>query len=176
MPARARQYVPVTPQDTLATVFSKRVALSPDAVAYLEFDAASQSWQPRTWAETAGMVARVRAALAAEPLAPGDRVAIMLRNAKEWVWFDQAAAAQGLVTVPIYVDDRPDNIAWCLGDAGVKLLFVEGEEHLKRLAEVRGSLPGLARIVTVKAVKEPADAAVRALADWLPAEPLAAPP
>ena len=176
MPARARQYVPVTPQDTLATVFAKRVALSPGAVAYREYDAAGQSWRDHTWAQTAAMVARVRAGLAAESLAPGDRVAIMLRNGKEWVWFDQAAAAQGLVTVPIYVDDRPDNIAWCLGDAGVKLLFVEGEEHLKRLAEVRGSLPGLARIVTVKAVQGPADAAVRALSDWLPAGPLAAPP
>jgi len=88
-----------------------------------------------------GEVARVRAGLEAEGLGRGDRVAIMLRNGKEWVWFDLAALALGLVTVPVYVDDRPDNIAYCLNDSGARLLVVEGEEHLRRLAEVRGRLP-----------------------------------
>ena len=45
--------------------------------------------------------------------------------------------------MPVYVDDRPDNIAYCLNDAGVKLLVVEGEDHLKRLAEVRAQMPGV---------------------------------
>jgi long-chain acyl-CoA synthetase len=175
VPSRAKQYVPITPNDTVASAFAKRVAMSPEAVAYREHDAASQSWQPWTWAETARMVGRVRAALAAEPLAPGDRVAIMLRNGKEWVWFDQGAFAQGLVTVPVYVDDRPDSIAYCLNDSGVKLLVVEGEEHLKRLAEVRGRIPGVARIVTVRRV-EAAGPGVVSMDDWLPAEPVPGPP
>lgn len=176
MPARARQYVPITPEDTIASAFAKRVAMSPDAVAYREYDASGPAWQPHTWAETARMVGRVRAGLAAEPLAAGDRVAIMLRNCREWVWFDQAAFAQGLVTVPVYVDDRPDNIAYCLHDSGVKLLVVEGEEHLKRLAQVRGHMPGVTRIVAVRKVEATGDASVRSLEDWLPAQPLAAPP
>ena len=175
MSAREKQYVPIGPDDSIATAFARRVALSPDSVAYREFDAASQSWKAFTWAETARMVGRVRAGLATEALAPGDRVAIMLRNGKEWVWFDQAAFAQGLVTVPVYVDDRPDNIAYCLNDAGVKLLVLEGEEALKRLAEVRAAMPGLARIVAVKDVGGE-DAAVRSLSRWLPAEPAAGAP
>ena len=88
MPARDKQYVPVTPQDSLASAFARRVALSPDAPAYRDYDAASRSWKAHTWAETARMAGRVRAGLAAENLAPGERVAIMLRNGKEWVWFD----------------------------------------------------------------------------------------
>ena len=116
-------------------------------MAYREFDAAGRAWKPYTWSETARMAGRVRAGLAAEGLVPGERVAIMLRNGMEWVWFDQGALAQGLVTVPVYVDDRPDNIAYCLNDSGVKLLVVEGEDHLKRLAEVRARMPGVTRIV-----------------------------
>ena len=176
MPPREKQYVPVAPDDTLATAFAKRVSMTPGALAYREYDGASGRWQGSTWAETARMVGRVRAGLAAEPLAPGDRVAIMLRNCREWVWFDQAAAAQGLVTVPVYVDDRPDNIAYCLNDAGVKLLFAEGDEHLKRLAQVRAQMPGVLRIVTVKAAAAQEDAAVRSLAQWLPTEPSGDPP
>ncbi len=176
MPAHEKQYVPIGADDTLATVFAKRVSMTPDAVAYREFDAGSGEWKGHTWAETARMVGRVRAGLAAEPLAPDDRVAIMLRNGKEWVWFDQAAFAQGLVTVPVYVDDRPENLAYCLHDAGVKLLVVEGEEHLKRLAQVRGRMPGVTRIVSVRNATGTGDASVRALQDWLPVEPVAAPP
>jgi long-chain acyl-CoA synthetase len=174
--AREKQYVPIGAEDTLATAFAKRVAMTPDAVAYREFDAAGNEWKGYTWAETARMVGRVRAGLAAEPLAPGDRVAIMLRNGREWVWFDQAAFAQGLVVVPVYVDDRPDNLAYCIHDSGVKLLVVEGEEHLKRLAQVRGHMPGVSRIVSLRRAPETGDGSVRSLDDWLPAEQSAAPP
>jgi long-chain acyl-CoA synthetase len=169
--SRQKQYVPVDAGDTLATVFARRVAMTPGAVAYREFDPATGQWNGLTWSETARMVARVRAGLAAEGLAPGERVAIMLRNGKEWVWFDQGAASHGLVTVPVYVDDRPENIAYCLNDSGVRLLFVEGEEHLERLAEVRERMPAVTRIVAVEPVEAAGDPAVRSLAQWLPAEP-----
>ena len=98
----------------------------------------------------------------------------MLRNCKEWVWFDQAALALGLVTVPLYVDDRPDNIAYCLNDSGARLLVVEGEDHLRRLAEVRGRIPGVSRIVAVRAVGSAGDDGVRTLSEWLPASPATA--
>lgn len=176
MPESQKQYVPVAVDDSIASVFARRVALSPDRMAYREFDSGDKSWKPHTWAETAGMVALVRAGLAGEALVPGDRVAIMLRNCREWVWFDQGALAQGLVTVPVYVDDRPENIAYCLNDAGVKLLVVEGEEHLRRLASVRGSMPGVGRIVTIDAIDESGDGSVKTLAEWLPAQPAVAPP
>ena len=174
-PREKKRYIRIEEDDSIGAAFARRVAASPDAVAYREFDAGSREWMPYTWAETARMVERVRAGLAAEGLAAGDRVAIMLKNGKEWVWFDQGALALGLVVVPLFVDDRPDNIAYCLDDSGVKLLVVEGEEHLKRLAEVRSELPGVARIVTVETVDSTRDATVRSLAQWLPRAPAGEP-
>ncbi|QJR13930.1 AMP-dependent synthetase/ligase [Usitatibacter palustris] len=165
------QYVPILATDSIADAFAKRVALSPDKAAYREYDAPSQSWRERTWSDMAGQVGRVRAAFATEGLAPRDRVAIMLRNCPEWVAFDIGAHAQGLVVVPLFVDDRPENFAYILNDAGVKVLLVEGEEHLKRLDEVRAQLGSLQRIITVKPVADRGDAAVRSLDQWLPAEP-----
>jgi long-chain acyl-CoA synthetase len=176
VPVREQQYVRIGDRDSIAVAFAKRVALSPDTVAYREYQSAAQAWQPYSWAETSHQVGRVRAALAAEGLVPGDRVAVMLRNCKEWVWFDQGAFAQGLVTVPVFADDRADNIAYCLNDAGVKVLLVEGEDHLKRLAQVRDQIPQVSRIVTVKTVAGNGDGRVRALDAWVPREPLKGPP
>ena len=176
MPVREQQYVKVHEEDTLAVAFAKRVALSPLTVAYRDYDPREQLWQPYSWAETSEQAGRVRAALEAEGLVPGDRVAIMLKNSRHWVWFDQGTAAAGLVSVPLYVDDRPDNLAYCLNDAGVKVLVVEGSEALKRLDAVRDQMPGVVRIVTVKRHDGPADERVRALEDWLPERGSTAPP
>jgi len=162
---RSLQYVAIEKDDSIADCFAKRVALSPDAIAYRDFDAVAGSWRDLTWSEAAQHVARLRKALARESLAHGDRVAIMLRNGRDWVFFDQAAFAEGLVVVPLYVDDRPDNIAYILNDSGCRVLLVEGEEHLKKLAEIRDQIPGVKRIVRAKAGAG-GDGGIVTLADW----------
>ncbi len=63
----------------------------------------------------------------------------MLKNCVEWVIFDQAALGLGLVTVPLYLDDRPDSAAYILNHSGAKLLLVEGKFQHKKLAEITGS-------------------------------------
>ncbi len=50
-------------------------------------------------------------------LKAGDRVAIMLRNSPEWVMCDIAALGLGLIVVPLYTQDRPDNVAYILNDS-----------------------------------------------------------
>jgi long-chain acyl-CoA synthetase len=126
------------------------VAATPDKIAYRHFDAATETWRGRTWAEIGTDVARWRAALAREDFVPGDRVAIMLRNCAEWVMFDQAAFSLGLVTVPLYLDDRPENAAYILDHAGAKLLLVEGRVQHRKLAEIVAASKSLERIVSLQ--------------------------
>jgi long-chain acyl-CoA synthetase len=128
------QTIPIESTDSIADCFARRVALTPGAIAYRRFDTAKEAWVDITWQEAAAAVARVRSGFARETLQPGERVAVMLRNGPEWIYFDQAAHAEGLVVVPLYVDDRPDNIAYILENSGCRVLLVEGEEHLKKLA------------------------------------------
>jgi long-chain acyl-CoA synthetase len=92
-----------------------------------------------------------------------------LRNGPDWIYFDQAAHAEGFVVVPLYVEDRPDNIAYCLEDSACRVLFVEGEEHLKKLAEIRERMPTVKRIVCLKACASE-DRRVTSLAEWAPAK------
>jgi long-chain acyl-CoA synthetase len=136
---------------TLCGLFRARVAANPDQVAYRQFDESRDTWVSFTWAQVATEVARWQAALVNEGLSPGDRVAVMLKNCVEWVIFDQAALALGLVTVPLYLDDRPENAAFILNDSGARLLLVEGKFQHKKLAEIVASTLTLQHIVSLAA-------------------------
>jgi long-chain acyl-CoA synthetase len=93
----------------------------------------------------------------------------MLRNSPEWVMCDIAALGLGLVVVPLYTQDRPDNIAYILKNAGCKVFLFEGEEQWQALAEVRDQLGGLVRMLAVKQLAESgADSRLKSIAEWLP--------
>ena len=109
---------------TLDGLFFERLHRTPDLVAYRDYDKKNRLWVDTNWREVAQRVARWRAALVKEAFEPGDRAAIRLRNSLEWVCFDQAVLAEGLVSVPLYTEDRPDNIAYILDDAAVRLLLL----------------------------------------------------
>jgi long-chain acyl-CoA synthetase len=145
---------------TLPGLFRERVALTPDKPAYRQFDSAADTWKGFTWAEVAREAARWQAALTKEGLAPGDRVAVMLKNCAEWVIFDQAALGLGLVTVPLYLDDRPDNAAWIIDNAGARLLLVEGRFQHRKVAEIAATSKSLERVVSLLPPEK--------LADWNP--------
>ncbi|AOU99383.1 AMP-dependent synthetase [Acidihalobacter yilgarnensis] len=133
----------------LSGLFHERVRRTPDRAAYTHFDAGSQTWVDTTWREMALEVGRWQAAMHREGLQPGDRVAIMLRNAREWVVLDQAALGLGLVTVPLYTDDRPDNVAHIVEETGARLLVVNGRRQWRHLQEVQAGFNSLKRIVSL---------------------------
>ena len=109
---------------TLAGLFRERVRRTPDKIAYRQYDAACETWQDFTWKEMGADVARWQAALVKEGLQHGDRVAVLLRNCREWVIFDQAALGCGLVVVPLYTDDRPESAAYILNHSGARVAAV----------------------------------------------------
>ena len=122
----------------------------------------------------AAEVARWQAAMRSESAPRGGRVAIQLRNCPEWVMFDQAALSLGLVTVPLYTDDRPDNIAYILREADVNILLVQDAGRWRRLAEVVADDGPLKRVLLLDdsdAARRLAadDSRVRIVGDWLPA-------
>jgi len=131
---------------TLDGLFLQRVRRSPTRIAY-RYCERDRGWQQLDWRQMGQAVARWRAALAGEALSDGDRVAMLLRNCPEWVMFDQAAMSLGLVTVPLYTDDRADNAAYILQDAAVKVLLVQDANRWKRLAEAVGDAPWPLRVV-----------------------------
>ncbi|NOY63767.1 MAG: long-chain fatty acid--CoA ligase [Gammaproteobacteria bacterium] len=157
---------------TIAALFRERLTRTPDKVAYREYSASDQAWQTSTWQEMADEVARWQVALSAEDLQPGDRVALMLKNSREWVLFDQAATGLGLVTVPLYVEDRPDNVAYIINQTESKLLLLADTVQWQALASSEEKISGVQRVVCLAAsdgdgADGHADGAVTTLAQWL---------
>ena len=152
------------PQDfrNLGDLLWQRVRATPAAPAYRQHD--GRAWVDKTWAQIGTEVACWQAAFARAGLKPGDRVALCLHNRIEWVLFDQAALAAGLVTVPLYFDDRPDNMAWCLNDSGARLLLLEDARMWPAL---RDQVKSLERVICLNDAAG-ADPALTRLADWLP--------
>ncbi len=137
---------------TLHGLFLERVRRTPDKIAYRYFG--QNAWQDLTWAQMLGEVARWQAALVSLGLQRGDRVAIMLRNSPVWIAFDQAAMSLGLVTVPLYTVDRPDNIAYIVNDAGVRVLLFESAEQWQALRTVRDQLAGIVRFISTDNLRD----------------------
>ncbi len=166
--------IPVEMARTLSGLFRERARRTPDAVAYRDFNVRHGNWRDYTWAQMQRQIARWQAALKREGLNPGDRVALMLRNCPTWVTMDQASLGVGLVVVPLYTVDRPDNAAYILKDAGVKLLLLENEEQCKQLQAVREQWEGcgLERILVLNGLNAMAqtDPRLAGVEDWLPQE------
>ena len=124
---------------TLDGLFFHRVRRTPGRTAYRFFDRSSGTWKELTWRSMERAVSRWATALGGESgIGAGDRAAILLRNCPEWVMFDQAALSLGLVTVPLYTDDRAENAAYILRDSAAKILLVQDGTRWKRLAAALG--------------------------------------
>ena len=158
----------ITPQQagTLHGLFLERVKRSPDKMAYRYFD--QNAWCEITWREMHVEVARWQAALLRENLAVGDRVAIMLRNCPQWVMFEQAAMSLGLVVVPLYVVDRPDNIAYILNNADVKVLLFENAEQWRALRTVIAQLGCVQRLINLDKLSGKGEPRLQGVSEWLP--------
>jgi long-chain acyl-CoA synthetase len=141
-------YIKLKDADTIGRVFQERVKRSPEAIAYIQYEEEQETWQETSWKTMAQLVVRWQAAFRSENLKPGDRVAIMMRNCREWATFDLAAQCLGLVTVPLYTNDRAENIGYILQDAQVRLLLLENNEQWQALQQIRNQLAGLNRIVS----------------------------
>ncbi|MBZ0095736.1 MAG: AMP-binding protein, partial [Sulfuricella sp.] len=100
-------------------------------------------WRDFSAHEVMALAARWQQAFRSAGYEPGDRVALCLRNGVDWVAIDQAALGLGLVVVPLYADDNPENLAWCLNDSGAHLLVLENSRLLDALTRAMPALPAI---------------------------------
>jgi len=142
-----------------------RIAETPDLLAYRQFNEATSAWVDMTWGEVGREVGRWQTALVGEGLRAGDRVAVCMRNRIEWALFDQAALGLGLVTVPLYFDDRADNMAFCLNDAEVRLLLLENGDMWPALS---GHVRTVERVLCLTRTPTGEGRKVVDLVAWLP--------
>ncbi|MDA8384611.1 MAG: AMP-binding protein, partial [Betaproteobacteria bacterium] len=144
----------VIPPDEAATLhglFACRRRRTPHGLAYQAYDDASRTWTRLTWSQAGEQVTEWQDRLAAEGVIPGERVAIMLKNSPTWVAVDQAALSLGLVVVPLYPPDSPQNLALILADCGARILVIEDADGwFELLSESGATFQGLTRVLCRK--------------------------
>jgi long-chain acyl-CoA synthetase len=160
--------IPAALAITLDGLFHERARRTPEGLAYRYFNESQGIWQDLTWSQMRQEVMRWQEALAHEHLQPGDRIAIMLKNCPQWVMMDQAALGLGLVTVPLYTSDRPDNVAYVLQDSGARLLLTGGAEQWQAIRDTGQPLPELQRILCIRPFAQNDDSRLCPLSSWLP--------
>lgn len=114
---------------------------NPQTLLYRQYT--DNSWRDYSARDVTALAARWQQAFHNAGYEPGDRVALCLKNGVDWVAIDQAALGLGLVVVPLYADDNPENLAWCLNDCGARLLVLENGRLLDALTRVMPALPAI---------------------------------
>ena len=110
----------------------------PERILYRQF--IEGAWRDVSAREIAAYAARWQAFLRAEGIARGDRMALCLKNGIHWVAADLAALGLGAVVVPLYADDNPENVAWCLQNSGARLLVAENSRMVAALTRSHEAL------------------------------------
>jgi len=171
MPTPPTDAAALDPALTLPDLLAHRVAATPQAEAYRQFDDTSGRWTSLDWQQAGARVARFARALDALALPRGARVALLLPNGLDAVCCDQAALARAMVPVPMHALDNPASIAYILADSEAELLVAHSEAQWQAIAAT-GAVPTTLRYVVVCQREPGAPArqggvAVRSLDDWL---------
>jgi len=164
----ADELIPLSEITNLSQLFCHRVRRSPDRIAYHYFDTNTQAWHDLSWSDMADHVARWQAALQAENLSPGDRVGLMLGNCPTWVMYEQAALGLGLIVVPLYTNDRAENISYIIADAQIRVILMQTANQWQTFKSHSKNLPSLQRVVCMEDIKDPNEPRLVHLDVWLP--------
>jgi long-chain acyl-CoA synthetase len=131
--------------DTIARKFWHAVEFRGDRVALRQ--KVLGIWEEQSWRDLGGHARRIGMALAAEGLQPGEVASILANTRREWSYADYGILLAGGVSSGIYPTDAASQVEYLCADSGSRVLFVEDDEQLDKVLEVRARLPRLIRIV-----------------------------
>ena len=149
MAASASSSVTSTQSKSIADLAAKAAEQFGDRVAVRHKQ--SGSWEDVTFSEAWEIASEIGRGLIALGIEPGQRVAILCNTRPEWTYADFAIASAGLVVVPIYPTNAPEECEWVLGNSESVAVVCEDEAQLAKVREVRGNLPDLKHVIVVEA-------------------------
>jgi long-chain acyl-CoA synthetase len=130
---------------TAVELWKRRLAASPEAVAFRHFD--KDAWQGMTFREADAIAREIAAGLIARGVVPGDRVCIVSQTRLEWVLCDIAILLAGGIAVPIYASNTAEQCEFIVRDAGAKIVMVEDAVQRDKLVGLRNKLFTVAHLV-----------------------------
>lgn len=125
--------------NTLPELLARRLRDSGDRCAMLH--KRGGKFAECVWAEVASEVVRALEWFLRRGIVPGDRVAQVSENRREWIIVDLALAAIGAVHVPCHASLTGEQIAWQLEHSGARGVIFSTIEQLEKLRPCAERLP-----------------------------------
>jgi long-chain acyl-CoA synthetase len=107
------------------------------------------SWHDVSYAQLADIVQEIGLGLIDLGIAPGERFCILANTRPEWSYVDMAATSAGVIVVPIYQTNSPEECHWVISDSDACAVVCENEEQLAKIAAIRESLPNLRTVIVI---------------------------
>ncbi|MBL8331588.1 MAG: AMP-binding protein, partial [Rubrivivax sp.] len=131
----------LTPGDTLPTMFLNAVKARGDKVWMREKKLGI--WRSWSWNQAATAVREVAMGLASLGLEPGQTASILSNTVVNWVLCDLGVQSAGGVCNGIYPTDSAAQVEYLCVDSATRVIFVEDEEQLDKVLEIRDRVAGL---------------------------------
>mgnify|MGYP000152005357 CR=1 FL=1 len=123
--------------ENITDLLLQRAAKTPDLALFGIQSADGESWADLSASEFLSQVRALAKGFIAAGVQTGQRVAIMSHTSYDWTLVDFALWFAGAVSVPIYETSSPSQMAWILSDSGSVAIFLESQEMLDKLNEIR---------------------------------------
>lgn len=104
-------------------------------------------WQEVTWRGYLDNVKDFCLGLVALGLERGDKIAIIGDNRPEWLYAELAAQAAGGISVGIYQDSVPREVAYIIDHSDSKFVVVEDQEQVDKILEIREAIPRVRKVI-----------------------------
>ncbi len=104
-------------------------------------------WRAVSWNDLGQSAREVGMGLVALGFEPGEVGSIQSNTNREWLYADLGILGAGGVSNGIYPTDAAAQTEYLLSDSGSVFVFVEDEEQLDKILEVRERLPKLRKII-----------------------------
>ena len=139
---------------SVATLFTERVAATPDGEAYrYPVPPASGSgpddWKSLSWGQAAERVFAIAAGLIDLGVGPEERVALASSTRVEWIFADLGVMCAGGATTTVYPSTNAEESAYILSDSESRVLIAEDVSQLAKAREKRAELPELKHVVVI---------------------------
>ena len=106
-------------------------------------------WKQVTWDDLGRAAREIGMGLASLGYEPGEVASILANTRQEWIYADLGALGAAGVVNGIYPTDSQAQVEYLMTDSGSVFVFVEDDEQLDKLLEVRARLPRLRKIIVI---------------------------
>ncbi len=130
---------------SLVQMLSDHAAMRPSAVAMRQKEFGI--WNEITWAGLHEIMQATAAGLIELGMQAGDHVGILSENRSEWVQAQFGIAAAGGVVVGMYPTSPAAEVEHLANASDTTILFIEDQEQLDKIIELRGKLPKLRQLI-----------------------------